>query len=257
MCGYCVEEAYFEFFADTACTDMHDALIRFVHLQESPEWLDLITLHQSESSLLEGLIALCRSWDEEFFRPGKPGLAVLKRVLLPSLWTEMKEQVRPHAPSPDWKWVLEDERLPSLFSIEPAKQVLAYYRRLHLRAAGEPAPNSDGWKERTQWLHDHFVWVYMSLIVADRFDTDTASLVAIAVELPRETPYFSGLDLWIQRRAALACVRRGGTAFIAKHEQDLRNEIAASVKNSLRSDASYLIDVELALGTRGSSRLPA
>ena len=244
MCGCCIESAYFQGLLDHSDDLVSTRMLQHIHLQESPDWFEYHQIHQGEMTQLDDMIVLCRGWDEYFFRPGRRDALSLKSRMAPSRWSTLAQWLRPYAPSPGWEWVLEVEWIGIDPDIETAVQLLYDYRRSCL-----PHRHYEKLPRRVSGIRafaraEQLFWVYIALMLSDRFDPKFFNSTIVAIELPKRVPAFDGLDLWIQRRAAMACVRRGGTGFLNAHKESIRDEIVSSVAMGVRVDADYLAGLE-------------
>jgi hypothetical protein len=244
MCGYCVESAYFERAFDCNRDAGMASPLHYIHLQESPEWF---AYHQScpeDASPVSDMIALCRAWDNDCFRPGTQGPFALKHRMAPDRWDALVQWLHPYAPSVDWEWMLllVEQVTPNP---EAAVQLLSSYCDTH-------TVREVDWKSRRKGIGDpaalqpaHMFWLYLALILAERHGR-LDPILEIAVSIPKMVPGFTGLDLWLQRRAVRACVRSHGTGFLAANGASMRDEVVLSLAMSVRADANYSTDLEQA-----------
>jgi len=245
MCGYCVESAYFEGAFDCNRQVGMASPLHYIHLQESPDWF---AYHQScpeDVSPVSDMIALCRAWDDDCFRPGKQGPFALKHRMEPDRWDVLVQWLRPHAPSADWEWMLllVEQVTPNP---EAAVQLLSSYCDTH-------TVREVDWKSRRKGIGDpaalqptHMFWLYLALILAEKHGR-IDPILEVAVSLPRRVPDFAGLDLWLQRRAVRACIRSYGTGFLAANGMGMRHELLASVTMGIHGDSRYLIGLQTAI----------
>lgn len=242
MCGYCVESAYFEGAFDCNRHAGMASPLHYVHLQESPDWF---AYHQScpeDASPFSDMIALCRAWDDDCFRPGKQGSSALKNRMAPERWDALVQWLRPHAPSADWEWLLLlVERVTP--NPETAVQLLSSYCDTHTMREADWESRREGISDPVALPPARMFWLYVALILAEKHGR-TEQILEIAVSLPRRVPNFAGLDLWLQRRAVRACVRSYGTGFLAANAMGMRDEPIASVALGVHADARYLIGLE-------------
>ena len=242
MCGYCVESAYFG--GDPSDRLDIDGPLQYVHLQESPDWFRYYSNCQSDLGKVGDMIALCRAWDDDFFRPDRSRTLDLQRKMGWNRWDALVQWLRPYAPSPQWEWMIPSE--PSISwrpDIKSARRVLADYCDSHLNLN-----KSKKSRRRTAQGHEGVVpermfWAHVALILVDRSGDLFSNDVDIALSFPKKTPSFVGLDLWLQRRAVRSVVRSVGPGFISTYREEMREEILSSVIAAARADADYLADL--------------
>ena len=241
MCGYCIESAYFD---GTPSNGMYiEGPLQYIHLQESQDWFEYYNSRQSGFGKLCDMIALCRAWDDMFFRPGKDKLFGLRRNM-GGRWSALVQWLQPCAPSSRWEWLTPNGGFCLDPDIESAKRVLQDYSAVHLGCRDFKKSFRRVSVDRQEITPEQMFWVYVSLVLVDRFDPVQLEVGVIALNLPKKTPGFAGMDLWLQRRAVRAVVRSNGSGFMSLHREEMRDEVVSSVAASVRDDAGYLMGLE-------------
>lgn len=247
MCGYCVESGYFQGLIDHSDDPVSARMLQRIHLQESPSWFEYYQSHKDDMTQLDDMIALCRGWDEHFFRPDRKNALSLKSLMTPDRWNALGQRLRPYAPSPRWEWILQVDWIGIEPDIEEAARVLSVYRRICLPWSGDKKSRRRMAGAYPSLGSERLFWVYIALMLLDRFDPKFSDAIYVARELPERVPAFDGLELWLQRRAVKARVRRDGVGFINAHREAMRSEIVSSLAMGVRADANYSIGLEKAI----------
>jgi len=242
MCGYCVESAYFD--GDPSSGSHLEGSLQYVHLQESPDWFEYYSSRENDLGKVGDMIALCRAWDDRFFRPERNRIFDLQKKMGWNQWDALVQWLRPYAPSPQWEWLIPNEAwICYQPDIKSARRVLADYCDSHLGWNGIKKPRRRKSQKHEEMIPERIFWVHAALILVDRFDTLLGGSIDIPLNLPKRTPSFDGLDLWLQRRAVRSVVRSNGSGFISTYREEMREEILSSVIAAARADADYLADL--------------
>lgn len=222
MCGYCTEGAALSS-ALLASVDSEitaiDPFILQSFAQDAPNWRALASSWPTGTNGDLALLAFCRSWEDALF--GKSGLLSLD-VLGSTLGTKLSESLLRSIPGPEWGWAMEPRfELPPALPLSSALVMLETYSRCWLAGGrGEQWSN----KNFLAW----FPWLFLALTIVAEANVEAQVMQKIALTDPARTPAFDGLDLWLQRRAACACVRQQGIAFVEKYFENLRLEALTS-----------------------------
>ena len=247
MCGYCVESAFFQTGAPLRSDDPVEAgLMQHIRLQEVSNWFDCYQSRQNHMTKLDDMIVLCRAWDNYFFKADQEGPFFLRRRMPEDRWDVLLLWLRPNAPSPEWEWALHPDviRIPDNKAVT---RVLSDYRRTHLQMIPSQKFRERECNKRQSLKPEQFFWIFIALVLSDRFDPLMLEAGYIATEIGSRVPDFHALDLWLQRRAVMAHVRRNGVGFLNAHKESMREEIVSSVAMATRADANYLNDLEQAI----------
>lgn len=256
MCGYCIESAYFAGIESDSVEPIVERPLQYLHLQETPDWFAYYLEYQNDFGMMADVIALCRAWDDIYFRSDRDVLFGLQRIMGRDRLASLAKYLRLSAPSPDWEWMIPTEpeiRLDP--DIKAAARVLADYRDAYLDWNNPAKPRRKEVRKPQEVIEGEMFWVYVSLVLSDRFDTVMNEVCEIALSLPLKTPDFTGMDLWLQRRAFSAAIRRHGSAFFYTHRKKARDEIVSSAHIALRAQADYSADIarKILLEGAGSS----
>lgn len=234
MCGYCTEGAALSYALRAPMGGAIVAIDPFFlpsFAQDAPNWLALVRAWPGNKNEGVALLAFCRSW-EDVLRGNwvLPPLDVLESVLR----IKFRESLDESTPGPEWTWAIEAGfDLPSVLPLSAALVMLETYRDCWLEGGG-------GERWSNQEFERWFPWLFLALAIVSEAGPKAPVLQTIALTYPARTPAFFALDLWLQRRAACACVRREGIAFVVKQFADLRLEVLAS---ALLSEAFHLGDL--------------
>jgi hypothetical protein len=223
MCGYCTETAVFaEIIARMkGRLDTHERLLYPVRLQEASDWRGELQSWDVDDHDSGALVALCRIWSE---RLAGGECTPLNEVLATSTLDALEGWLGTLAYPPEWQWVLTvDGCLPDELPVELARASLVSYIHGWLQQANPDA----GWDHET--LYKRFLGVSVALDILATDAPGDELLQILATRSPRLTPFFNGLDLWLQRRALPACVAHSGVSFIDEHWKGLRVEAILSI----------------------------
>lgn len=222
MCGYCTESAALTYalraLASGAVMEK-DSFILPSYTQDAFNWVDEVRAWPGKKGPEVALLAFCRHWEDVL---GGGAVLPLPGLLGSALWVKLQERLVEHMPGPEWAWAVEpDGVLPADIPLSAANSMLESY------VDGWLATGSlDRWSDVS--FDEHFPWLFLALTIVSGAAAEAPALETIALTDPPRTPSFGGLDLWLQRRAARACVRQQGMAFVEEHFEDLRLELLAS-----------------------------
>jgi hypothetical protein len=221
MCGYCIETAVFTDILAGERLDTHEVLWRQTHLQEVSDWRAELQSWDSDDHGAGSLVALCRIWSERVAGSVSPPLSdVLSTSALNALESWLGTLKYP----PEWQWVLDVYGCPPVNPpIELARATLGAYIRGWLQQSN-PDTACDH-----QMLYERFLGISVALDILAADAPGDELLLALATRAPRLTPFFNGLDLWLQRRALHACVKHSGVQLIGDHWEELRVEAILSI----------------------------
>lgn len=221
MCGYCIETAVFVDILAGERLDTHELFWRPIHLQEASDWRGELQSWDLDEHGAGAFVALCRNWSE---RVAGSVRTPLSEVLAPSALDELKSWLGTLAYPTDWQWVLKvDGAPPDELPIELARANLRTYIHSWLQQANPDAE----WDYQT--LYERFLGVSVALDILATAAAGDELLQVVATRAPRLTPFFTGLDLWLQRRALHACVAHFGVRFIDENWEELQVEAILSV----------------------------
>lgn len=221
MCGYCIETAVFADILAGERLDTHELLWRPIHLQEASDWRGELQSWDLDEHGAGAFVALCRIWSE---RVAGSARTPLKEVLATSALDALESGLGTLAYPPEWQWVLTiDGCPPGELPIELARANLGSYIHGWLQQANPDA----GWDHET--LYERFLGVSVALDIVASDAPGDELLMVLATRAPRLTPFFDGLDLWLQRRALHACVAHSGVRFMDEHWEELRVEAILSI----------------------------
>ena len=106
----------------------------------------------------------------------------------------------------------------------------------------EPSsPDAASWDMEA--LYESFLSVSVAFDIVANSAADDPRLKVLATRPLRHTPFFDGLDLWLQRRALHACVACSGVSFVKAHLDELRIESILSVAMSDLLSKSDLLEL--------------
>ena len=124
----------------------------------------------------------------------------------------------------EWQWVLAlDGSPPDDLPIELARACLTAYIHGWLQQSNP----EEGWDRET--FYQRFLGVSVAMDILATCAPGDELLPVLATRVPRLTPFFDGLDLWLERRALTACVAHSGVSFIDEHWEELRVEAILSI----------------------------
>ncbi|MEO6985896.1 MAG: hypothetical protein ABI155_11185 [Paralcaligenes sp.] len=200
--------------------------------QDAPNWLALVGAWPGEKNVCVALLAFCRRWED----------ALRGRLALPpqgvfesALRVKLRECLDESIPGPEWVWANETGfETPPLLPLSAALAMLETYRECWLEGGG-----GEGWSD--QEFDRWFPWLFLAMTIVSEVGAEAPVLQTIALTYTARTPSFFALDLWLQRRAGCACVRRKGIAFVVEHFEDLRLEVLAS---ALLREAFHIDDLK-------------
>ena len=216
MCGYCIETAVFADILEGERLDTHERLFYPTHLQIASDWRGELQSWDLDDHDAGALVALCRIWSERLAGSVR---TPLKEVLATSAVDALESWLGTLAYPPEWQWVLTlDGCPPGELPIELARASLGSYIHGWLQQESLEA----GWDHET--LYDRFLGVSVALDILATAAPGDELLQVLTTRAPRLTPFFNGLDLWLQRRALHACVAHFGVRFIDEHWEELRVE---------------------------------
>lgn len=225
MCGYCTETAVIADLLEAmkdGVLGAHDPFLYAIHLQESSDWRRDLASLGSHCDIRGSLVALCRQWS---MRLAEQNPMPLGEVLAIDAIADLEGWLATLDYPPEWEWVLRmDGPVPHPLPIELAKATLDTYISAWVRPS---LPDAVAWDYNE--LMERFLSVSAAFDVVTLCASDDARLKSLAIISPSRTPFFDGLDLWLQRRALHACVARSGVHFIKEHLNDLRVEAILSV----------------------------
>ena len=225
MCGYCTETAVLSDLLDEMKDESLETHAPFLypgHLQEASDWRKELRSWDGHDHPRGALVALCRHWSERI--AGMTPIP-LGEVLSAGALAELQNWLVTMDCSSEWPWKqCVDGRRPNPPSIELARARLDAYVNDWIL----PSPfDTAVWDQKK--LHERFLGTSIAFDVVVRFAPDDMRLKLLAILSPRQTPFFDGLDLWLQRRALHACVAHSGVRFISEHLDELRIEAILSV----------------------------
>lgn len=223
MCGYCIETAVFADILAGERLDTNELFWRPIHLQEASDWRGELQSWDLDEHGAGAFVALCRIWSELVAGSVR---TPLNEVLAPSALDKLRSWLGTLEYPPEWQWVLTvDGSPPGELPIELARADLGSYILGWLQ---QENPDAD-WDYKT--LYERFLGVSVALDILATDAPGDELLRVVATRAPRLTPFFNGLDLWLQRRALHACVAHSGVRFIDEHWEELRVEPILSVIN--------------------------
>jgi hypothetical protein len=246
MCGYCTEQAVMGGLLGVLKGDpseTHEPLLRAIHLQEAADWRKELGAWEADDHASGALVALCRHWSERIAgrSPAPLGDALANAVLI-----ELQRWLTTLNYPPEWQWALCVDGLPpDPLPIELARTTLDSY--------------TDAWIEPsqsvpTEWDHEtlykRFLSLSISLDVLVQASAHDPRLRKLATHPPIKSPFFNGLDLWIQRRALRICVTNSGVRFIEENVAKLRDEAILSLIIGDQLAQCDLLELEAALRAR-------
>lgn len=246
MCGYCTESAALSsalLSLKRGASIEADPFILPSCIQDAANWAELVRAGEGNNSETVALLAFCRRWENAL--RGEALLPLLD-VIDPTLWGKLRERLNDSMPGSEWAWAIEPGgALPADFSLSSALNIVETYSDCWLTGG-----SSERWSDQTfeRW----FPWLFLSLVIVAEAEVEAEApvLQTIALTDPHRTPAFDGLDLWLQRRAACACVRQLGLAFVEEHFYNLRLEVLASTLLSEVFHSSDLVALQNLLADR-------
>jgi len=234
MCGYCTEAAALSYALHMPIDDAIVGIDPFFlpsFAQDAPDWLALVSSWPGNKNEGVVLLAFCRGWEDAL--RGNLVLSPLD-VFDSELQVKFRESLEESIPGPEWAWAIESRfDAPPVLPLSAALAMLETYRNCWLEGGG-----GERWSD--QEFERWYPWLFLALTIVSEADAKAPILQTIALTDPAQTPEFFALDLWLQRRAACACVRREGIALVVKHFEDLRLEVLTS---ALLSEAFHLGDL--------------
>ncbi|MFD0738370.1 hypothetical protein ACFQZQ_03600 [Lysobacter koreensis] len=200
----------------------HDPFLYAIHLQEGSDWRRDLASLGSRCDIRGSLVALCRQWS---MRLAGMNPMPLGEVLATDAFADLEGWLATLDYPPEWQWVLRiDGPVPHPLPIDLAKATLDAY----INESMQPSlANGFVWDHKM--LMERFLSVSIAFDVVTLCAADDARLKSLATISPSQTPFFDGLDLWLQRRALHACVARSGVNSIQEHLNELRVEAILSV----------------------------
>lgn len=252
MCGYCTEMAALQDLLEVRRGGQigpRDPLLCPIHLQEASNWRAELSSWNNIDHPGGANVALCRYWSDRLY--GK-NVAQLGEVALasPAMISHQRWLATLNYP-PEWQWVLcMESSLPAPFPIGLARAKLdAYIAGCIWASPGDPT----AWDYKT--LNENFLSVSVAFDLVALGAADDTRLHVLATCSPSHTPFFDGLDLWIQRRALNACVAHRGAQFIETHFGQLRIEAIVSVVLGDILSPGDLRDLQASLKDRSDDSL--
>ncbi len=246
MCGYCIESAVICDLLEALKSNVfrgHDTLFYPVHLQEASDWRAELISWDSDDHPRGALVALCRQWSERLAGNGPPPL---KDVLATETMADLQRWLMTLDYPPEWGWALRaDGSPPNPLPIELARAKLDSYITNWIQPSHSDALT---WDYKT--LNEFFLSVSIAFDIVAKCAPDDARLEVLATHAPSMTPFFDGLDLWLQRRATQACVSRLGPGFIKEHLGEIRIEAIISVVLSDLLTSDDLMELQSSLHGR-------
>jgi len=251
MCGYCIESGGISDLLASAEGHLHeprDRTLCIFHLQQAADWRAELASWEGRDHTSLGQIALCRAWSERI--AGNFG-APLSEVLDAGAFIELETWLAALDYPPEWQSVLRiDGCPPASLPIAPSKARLDSYIDGWLQ---RPPAGVMDWDQMT--LSEWFLSVSVALDIVSREAPGDERLQVLATHDPSLTPYFGGVDLWLQRRALQACVAHYGVGFIDRNLDKLRVEAILSTVMSNSLNERELREVHAFLQGRSLRRM--
>ncbi|MFO6422529.1 hypothetical protein [Motilimonas sp. KMU-193] len=255
MCGYCIESGIvLDYVASQRLSNKlaHDAFIMDScgldnYLQEAinfPEVIDEIKQFGNFPSTVT--IALCRMM-EDLINQGYSDLYHdLATRYGEDVINEALARLKTHCPNEYFKPLCERELYLNqanwehyLSNVDPlveeAERSLNAYLDSWIKL--ESATRAD-----LERFYNSFPQVFFAYSIIKRYNSDADIVRKIALANSLKEPDFSGYDLWLQRKAFVACVQTDGVEFVMENCADIRLEL---VYYALLKDAFASQDREL------------
>lgn len=225
MCGYCIEAAVITDLLEVVKGEErseHDSFLGPIHLQEASDWRKELASWGSQDHSGGSVVSLCRHWSDCL--SGKTSAALAETINAEAL-AELQTWLATLDYSPDWQWALRtDGSPPSPPPIELARTNLDCYISHWIQS---PGSEDMAWDHKA--MYERFLGVSIALDLVMKSAPDDPRLKVLATRNPVLTPFFSALDLWLQRRALHACTSHFGIEFIKENFGELRIEAIISI----------------------------
>lgn len=223
MCGYCMESAIF---AERLAALDPDEDYQFapdmlsLRLQEAVDWRAELMACPEGMCAPVAAVALCRWWMDRI--RGIAGDAVFESELDTALAERLRADARTVTQVDGWTWLADwHGPLPEPLPVDAARAALDVYIADTLKTD----------RTRTEREQRPGAWVHLmcALAILQQTAPDDPRLRLLALTAPVGSIGLLGVELWLQRRAMLACVASQGITFLIEHADSLRNEIVASL----------------------------
>lgn len=246
MCGYCMESSIFaERLAvldpDEDYQPVPDLLS--LRLQEALDWRAELRATPEGLCAPAAAVALCRWWMDRM--QGVGGDALFQSGLSDALSEHLQAGAQAVVHPVGWTWLADwNGDLPDPLPLEAARAAIDAYIEDTLRI--------DRKRSEKEQLPGAWVHLVCALAILRRAAPDDPRLRLIAQTDPTGSIGFLGIELWLQRRAVLACVVAEGIDFLILRGDHLRNEVFASVAMQQALSDQSLARLANAVSTRTS-----
>jgi len=278
MCGYCIEGGIVLDFieheqSESESEDESRFLADELFLLESYDYLGAMTKMQNSinfSRLID--VVFCRVWEtlvnEEYYGALQRvsvlfGADTINKFLSKikgnhnhSSWNLLGNS-KLYFDKSKWEIFINNKEL----LIRNSENTLASYYRWWIQGENKKTSDPTQRMEETgimdpidntipkEWdkFYSSFPFVYFSLLFLLKHQDNSDIIKRIALEDPNDVPDFLGYDLYLQRKAFAACVKKYGVSFIIENYDDIRLELIyyALLKKSICNKDAAVLRVHL------------